>query len=86
MSTACRVIRVSRGCRCEFEIFMVRGKIADGGRIVNTSVILPPVSWSLPTGEAVNPEPKHEEKERLKRKGKCFGVTAHMVLKLIPAT
>jgi hypothetical protein len=53
---------------------------------VNTSVILPPVSWSLPTGEAVNSQPKREEKERLKRKGKCFGVMVHLVLKLRPTT
>jgi hypothetical protein len=29
LSTACQVIRVSRSCRCEFEIPMVRGRIAD---------------------------------------------------------
>jgi hypothetical protein len=46
---------------------------------VNTSVILPPVSWSLPIGEAINPQPKREEREIRKRKGKCFGVMVHMV-------
>jgi hypothetical protein len=46
---------------------------------MNTSVILSPVSWSLPIGEAINPQPKREEKKILKRKGKCFGVMVHIV-------